>query len=260
MAEGDRARHHGPVQLDGVDIGWVKATLETFIRETRPLGLSGNGFITARTKPQCGRDKAIELAEVVRPILQRLYPEWSSENATSQNDEFLAERDASKRLLARLASHEEVVGKLGGGDASPRIPASGLHPLIWTAASAQWSTGHRHEAVLAAAKAVNSHLQAKVGRRDLSETDLVKQAFSDKDPEVGKPRLRYNEILDDKTRSSMRQGVMEFGAGCFAAIRNPIGHRPNEEIELTEQTALERLCALSLFARWIDQAEIHEAE
>jgi hypothetical protein len=53
---------------------------------------------------------------------------------------------------------------------------------------------------------------------------------------------------------------MDFGAGCFAAIRNPIGHRPNEEIELTEQTALERLCALSLFARWIDQAEIHKAE
>lgn len=54
----------------------------------------------------------------------------------------------------------------------------------------------------------------------------------------------------------MRQGVMEFGAGCFGAIRNPIGHRPNEEVELDEQTALERLAALSLFARWVDEAQI----
>ncbi len=30
----------------------------------------------------------------------------------------------------------------------------------------QWSTGHQHQAVLAAAKAVNSHLQTKLGRRD----------------------------------------------------------------------------------------------
>ncbi|MEU1550888.1 TIGR02391 family protein [Nocardia sp. NPDC005745] len=44
------------------------------------------------------------------------------------------------------------------------------------------------------------------------------------------------------------------GAGCFAAIRNPIGHLPNDEVELDEQSALERLCALSLLARWIEEA------
>ncbi len=248
------------MQLDNVDIDWVRETLATFVSETKAKNKSGNGLVTSQTSPQCGRDRAIALTEVVRPILQRLYPEWISENSTSRYDEFRAERDASARLLARLASREEVMSRLGGGDTSPQIAASSLHPLIWSAASAQWSTGHRHEAVLAAAKAVNSHLQAKVGRRDVSETDLIKQAFSDKAPENGKPRLGYDEIPDDKTRSSMRQGVMDFGSGCFAAIRNPIGHRPNEEIELTEQSALERLCALSLLARWIDQAEIHTVE
>jgi hypothetical protein len=44
----------------------------------------------------------------------------------------------------------------------------------------------------------------------------------------------------------MRQGVMDFGTGCFAAIRNPVGHLPNEEVELTQQTALVRLATLSL--------------
>lgn len=49
---------------------------------------------------------------------------------------------------------------------------------------------------------------------------------------------------------------MEFGSGCFRAIRNPVGHLPNDEIEMTEQEALERLAALSLLARFIDDAEL----
>ncbi|MRH93587.1 hypothetical protein GFY24_40410 [Nocardia sp. SYP-A9097] len=151
----------------------------------------------------------------------------------------------------------EVAQMLGGLDNSPQIKASELHPLIWQAASAQWATGHRHEAVLAAAKAVNSLLQAKVGRRDVSDLDLVKQAFSKDEPQPGKPRLRYGLVVSsDQTAESMRRGVMEFGSGCFSAIRNPLGHLPNDEIELTEHTALERLCAFSLFARFIDDADL----
>jgi hypothetical protein len=53
---------------------------------------------------------------------------------------------------------------------------------------------------------------------------------------------------------------MNFGAGCFMAIRNPVGHLPNDEHELTEQEALERFAALSLLARWIDQAGVTAAE
>ncbi|WP_280499150.1 TIGR02391 family protein [Nocardia cyriacigeorgica] len=96
---------------------------------------------------------------------------------------------------------------------------------------------------------MNSQLQAKLGRRDVSETDLVKQAFSDKAPETGKPRLRFTEIGDEQTAKSMQGGVLEFGSGCFRAIRNPVGHLPDDELDPDEQTALERLCALSLFAR-----------
>lgn len=140
------------------------------------------------------------------------------------------------------------------------ISAARLHPLIWSAASAQWSTGHRHEAVLAAAKAVNSFLQSKTRRRDVSETTLIREAFGDKPPAPGKPRLRYRTIADAQTAESMRVGVMAFGAGCFGAIRNPIGHLPNDEIELDEQSALERLAALSLLTRWIDEADLEHIE
>lgn len=248
------------VDINGVDVVWVREQLTGFVRETNPVGLSKPGYFTARTRPECGRERAIELVEVVRPILRRLYPDWQSENPSSTNDEFKAERDASRRVLSRLEHLAEVNARLGGEDASPRITASSLHHLIWGAAETQWTLGQRHEAVLAAAKAVNSQLQAKVNRRDVSESDLVKQAFSDKEAEPGKSRLRFNSIEDEKTRESVRGGALEFGSGCFRAIRNPVGHLPNDEIEMTEQEALERLAALSLLARFIDDADVETAE
>ena len=180
----------------------------------------------ARASPQCGRAEAIRQVETIRPILDRLYPVGQSENTTSKNDEFKSERDASRRLLARLDNHEEVSARLGGVDASPRIAAS-LHHLVWGAAKVQWSVGHRHEAVLAAAKAVNSQLQAKIGRRDVSEVDRVKQAFSEeKAPEPAKPRLRFTSIGDEQTAKSMQGGVLEFGSGCFRACDPQPGWAP----------------------------------
>lgn len=65
---------------------------------------------------------------------------------------------------------------LAGFDASPQLSAQQLHALVWSAASAQWTTGHRNEAVLAGAKAVNSMLQAKLGRRVISEVKLIQEA------------------------------------------------------------------------------------
>ncbi|MGO9103083.1 MAG: hypothetical protein ACLP9Y_27960 [Mycobacterium sp.] len=43
-----------------------------------------------------------------------------------------------------------------------------------------------------------------------------------------------------------------------AVVNNPVGHLPNEEIEMTEQEALERLAALSLLARFVDDADVVE--
>jgi uncharacterized protein (TIGR02391 family) len=163
------------------------------------------------------------------------------------------------RLIARIESYEEIQDMLGSQGHSPQLSAAGLHADVWGAAVTQWSTGHRHEAVLAAAKAVNSLLQVKLGRRDVSEAKLVREGFSDKGPTKGKPRLRFPQIDDDQTRESTRQGAMDFGAGCFEGIRNPVGHLPNAELDLSEQDGLERLAALSLLARWVDQAELEVA-
>jgi uncharacterized protein (TIGR02391 family) len=247
------------LSLRGLDVDRIKQELQTFVGETTPKNASSANYVTARSNPACGRPQALALSERVIPILDRLYANWRDENEPNKNFEFKAERDACTRLIARISSNEEIADLLKGHEDAPQLSAAGMHELIWRAASAQWITGHRHEAVLAATKAVNSRLQERLGRRDISEVRLVREAFSDKDPDEGKPRLHFPLIEDEQTRESMRQGVMGFGAGCFQAIRNPVGHLPNDENELSEQTALERLAALSLLLRWIDEATLVNA-
>ncbi|WP_157225133.1 TIGR02391 family protein [Nocardia thailandica] len=248
------------MQLKGVNIEWVQETLRQACAQLEPVEELIPGLRPGSTfyAPQCGIEDAYAVVARVHSILNRLYPNWRDENPADKIYMYFSEVSAAKTLLARLAVQEEVSKNLGGWDSSPAITAGSLHPLIWQAAAAQWSTGHRHEAVLAASKAVNSLLQSRVSRRDVSESDLVKQAFGEGLPTPGKPRLRFTGIADEKTAKSMQGGVMEFGSGCFRAIRNPVGHLPNEEVELDEQTALEQLTALSLFARWIDAAELVE--
>lgn len=242
-------------RYDGINREAIIAELEGFLDQTTPVTRSG-GY----SEPRCGFDTAKALEERVRPILDALYPQWRAENPASSYETSAAERGASTRLVSRLRTSDEIDELLRGVDDAPHLAATALHDLVWRAAAAQWGMDHRHDAVLAAAKAVNSLLQNKLGRRDVSEVKLVQEAFSERDPGPGKPRLRFPAIADDQTRESMREGAMSFGVGCFKAIRHPLGHRPDEELEMSEQEALERLAALSLLARWLDDATIVTAD
>ena len=142
-------------------------------------------------------------------------------------------------------------------DPAPTIRASNLHPWVWEPAAPQWQTGHHAEAVVAAARSLNSHLQQRTDRRDLSDTKLAQATFSPKEPQEGEPRLRVPPNDGSETARSMQEGVLAFAVGCFKAIRNPLTHLDDDERELTEQQALERLAALSLLSYWTQTAELH---
>jgi hypothetical protein len=176
------------------------------------------------------------------------------------------ERERTESLLARqgwfVKDGRLVVGEpvRRGRDSSPPAPSlDELHPMVWAAAKPQWKAGHLHDAVMAASKAVNAMLESKAGRSDVSEVKLVTEAFSEKAPTGGARRLRFPHIEGQQTRASVTARVLSFGVGCFRAIRNPLGHLPDDQHEITEQEALEQLAAWSLFARWIERATVSAA-
>lgn len=171
-----------------------------------------------------------------------------------KTDGFLKVRDVrdvclqALGMLLRWAETEEHLTP-----DSPQLAADQLHPWVWDAAQTLWETKHYRAAVQAAATNVNAHVQSLVGRRDVSDSKLMAECFSDKDPEPGKPRLRWPGDPTDEGVKSMNTGIRSFGQGVFAAVRNPATHRLDE---LTEHQALERLAAFSLLCHLIEECQL----
>lgn len=163
--------------------------------------------------------------------------------------------DVRERVLTlegALTSADEVQRILG--PRGPRLDAVGLHPWVWEAAARAWDDGHRRGAIQAAATQVDQQLKAKLNRFDVSGTVLAGQAFSLDPPQVGKPRLRMpGHPRESPEFRSRQQGALHFGQGCMEGIRNISTHLSKEP---EEQVALEQLAALSVLARWIDEAEV----
>lgn len=140
---------------------------------------------------------------------------------------------------------------------APMLAADQFHPWVWSAAQPLWSAQHYRQAVQAAATALNARLQQKVSRRDVSDVKLVQEAFSTDAPGPGKPRLRLPGDPDDESRKNRERGALHLGVGAGWVIRNPATH---DEEDWDEQTALERLATLSVFARLVDECVVVTAE
>ncbi|NEB04836.1 TIGR02391 family protein [Streptomyces sp. SID13726] len=136
---------------------------------------------------------------------------------------------------------------------APSLPADQFHPWVWDAARTLWESEHYRAAVHAAATSINAHLQTKLGRRDLSDAKLVQEAFSDKAPETGKPRLRIPGDQTDPGVQTRQRGALQLGQGAYFALRNPAAH---ETGDLAEQEAMEQLATFSVVARLIDQCQV----
>ncbi|RIR86658.1 hypothetical protein D2E66_03260 [Mycobacteroides abscessus] len=162
----------------------------------------------------------------------------------------------ARRALGHIGTASEAAKHISGTSA-PTMAADSLHPLVWDAAAKLWRDEHYSAAVQRAATFLNAHVQDLTGRRDVSDRDLMAQVFSNDPPGEGKPRLRWPGNDTDLTVKAMRTGLLQFGQGCFAAIRNPATHGTTE---MAAQVALEQLAVLSTLARWIDQCQLLEAQ
>jgi hypothetical protein len=160
-------------------------------------------------------------------------------------------RDAVLKAIGALETEAEAQAILG--PKGPRLAASQFHPWVWSAAVTLWDQGQRRLAVQTAATTLETHLGGKLGI-PRGGKDLFGLAFSDKEPTVDEPRLRFPEFpAGSNDYTSALDGARFFGMGCMARIRNLATHRVEE---IDEQVALEQLAALSLLARWVESAEV----
>jgi hypothetical protein len=72
----------------------------------------------------------------------------------------------------------------------PVLPMSSPDPVVSEVALPLWLAGKYRQAVNDAAISLNISVQNRIGRYDISDKDLVAQAFSEKALEEGKSRLR----------------------------------------------------------------------
>ncbi|MFE3452471.1 TIGR02391 family protein [Nonomuraea sp. NPDC059194] len=240
-----------------LDTAWARQELkglldliELRVRKQPPTALAAGKPVMSYAP----REEIIASVQVGEQILDRILPGWRSMKGSAL-DEWKRHREATQRALVELDRREEIAEKLG--DNAPRLNAQHLHPWVWEPARPYWTSGFYREAIRSAAVMVNAETSKKVGRVDISETDLFKQAFSVKDPEPGKPRLRLRPNDGSQTWISEHSGVMAFAEGCYRGIRNPSSHVVQDE--LPEFEALEQLAAFSVLARWVDSAAVVEA-
>jgi Protein of unknown function (Hypoth_ymh) len=162
--------------------------------------------------------------------------------------------DTVRTLIFEIEEGIEVREKLGLTSHGPAVAADALHPWVWQAARPHWESGNHDAAVWAAAINVNTALKAKAERPDLGESKLVQEAFGTGAPEPGKVRLRLCDESSPDLFKDRHIGAITFGQGLFSGVRNPLNHVGAGD--LSEQEALETLAAWSLFARWVDRAEV----
>ena len=240
-----------------VEPAWAIEEIDKFMYTTDQVDKNrpGSGVVFMMTFMRGTATEASQGAYVVEQILDRVTPGWSRERPKKDED-YAWLRDKASRAKIVLERAAELAEKLG--DNAPDMDAANLHPWVWESARSLWNSGHHHQAVLQAAMKVNSETQGKVGRFDISESDLFNQAFSQKEPKPGESRLRLVHDDGSKTYESLHRGARAFAEGLYAAIRNPGMHVPQDGGG-DEQLALEQLAAFSLLARWVDQAEVDSA-
>lgn len=243
--------------MSGLNSEWALQELDTFLDQTvlrYPDPVPGVVNMTGRKVTAAQHEVILKQAQIVEQILDRVLPDWRSIQGGKSN-RWENHREAALRAKEVLLRQEEVRKNLG--DDAPEISAADLHPWVWSGAASLWQSGHYRSAVEDAAKKLNAETQNKLVRRDVSETDLFKQAFSLDAPITGKARLRRMKNDGSDTYKSMQRGAMALAEGIYAGIRNPFNHDDPQDID--EQVALEYLAALSVLARWVDESEVETA-
>ncbi len=241
-----------------IDVPWAVNELRIFIELVRegslppvmPDDAPGRVFLEEVAD---GEARIARQAPVVEAIFDRVIPDWrTTVPEPAFPSRWAQPREAAQRAITLLQRQAELREHLG--DDAPTITASQLHPWAWEGARSMWASRHYSQAVVDALKKVNAEAQNKTGRHDLAEAELFRQLFSANPPKAGEPRLRLRKDEGSDTFKSAHRGAAALAEGLFAGIRNVVSHTV-AETDADEQRALEQLAAVSVLARWVDEAE-----
>jgi uncharacterized protein (TIGR02391 family) len=188
-------------------------------------------------------------------VLDEISPGWRavlSRKPWHQSEDAFLDRFAADQVVL-LTEGVEIRARLRGD--ADEIVAQNLHAWVWTNEVARrWHKGEFADAVDEASKSVNYQVQEKVGRRDLGEVKLFQFIYGQGEATSESPRLAFDEA-NPMTERDRRQGAMQFAAGWFTAVRNLLAHLVG--VNLEKYRALEYLAALSIIARWADEASVN---
>lgn len=160
-----------------------------------------------------------------------------------------------QRALGVL-EHADDLATHWSADVVIEFDPEALHPWAWDAAKHLWESEHWGEAVEAAIKVMNVKLQEKVGRPDLSGTELAQSSLSPNPPTPDQPRLRVMDDDGSDTYKSAQGGAMHLAEAVFMYWRNVLAHVPGGA---DRQPALEALGAISTLARLVDSSTVETA-
>lgn|SRR5487761_1039771 len=197
------------------------------------------------------RDRMNEHSPAVDPILSQLGLGAIGVASLTRHRNSVSKINHALSLLADRRIMFQVNVCLG----QPALPMGLLHPLVSNVARPLWDNGNYRHAVADAATNISNYTQNKMRRHDISDRELMAQAFSDNAPERGKPRLRCPGRRQSQTTRSLQQGALQFAVGTFQAIRNQAHHSTGDG---EPGAAFEDLAALSKVARWVSDWSLDE--
>ena len=240
-----------------MDVAWCRDRLQQYLDAVDAYDASGTADGPAWREMQ-------QLYPTAQAILRSLYSgsqEFDLDYQNSQDGHWSPMTDVPVVLRGLGILEDRAVLRSKLAPDAPVLAADRMHPWVWEAARPLWEIQQFRQALLAATTAINAQLQAKVGRRDISDDKLIQECFSEKTPEPGKARLRVPGDQTDPTVQSRQRGTSQMALGCVWTIRNPAAHLATHDAgELDEQEAFEQLAALSALARFLDACLVLTAD
>lgn len=237
-----------------INVDWTLEQLDDSIKATashyvpppsRVISVEGCRMVESE-------ERIVKHAHVAEQILHRVPLNWRSLEVDTMLKKWVPHHEASLRARENLRHQEEICQNLGGD--ALELSAAKLHPWIWQGASSLWQYGYFRDAVEGAFRKLNVETQNKLGRRDVSETNLLSQAFSEQPRAAKKPRLHHMSDAGNKIFKSIKRDARMFAEGVFTGFCNPVAEEGEQE--MLEQQAPEYLAALSVQARWVGESTL----